>query len=264
MPQKSLPNTGPMLPGFETCELLERTTCPLAISSAAASPARTSATQASRRGLLASDPGSGASLPESLASYDPATHSFRTFQRSLDGDLAPFSATLPRSGTMRNGIVSRLPPLVPRISGIAFSFWPTPTVPNGGRSPKGGMSPTGMTPDGKKRQVDLQHAVRMVERQMWPTPRASEYKNPRGKTGNRSDANRAKAGWTLSEMVREAERQMWPTPTARDWRSDKASSATHAKNSRPSSEVAAQGQASGALNPQFVEWLMGFPDGWTD
>lgn len=37
-----------------------------------------------------------------------------------------------------------------------LAAWPSPNVPSGGRSPKGGtMSPTGMTPDGKKRQVDL-------------------------------------------------------------------------------------------------------------
>lgn len=42
------------------------------------------------------------------------------------------------------------------------SMWPTPCVPNGGRSPKGGMSITGMTPDGVKRQVDLQEACRQV------------------------------------------------------------------------------------------------------
>ncbi len=37
--------------------------------------------------------------------------------------------------------------------------WPTPNVPNGGCQPKGGMSPTGLTPDGKKRQVGLHNAV---------------------------------------------------------------------------------------------------------
>ena len=49
-----------------------------------------------------------------------------------------------------------------------------------------------------------------------------------------------------------------PTPTARDWRSGKASEATHARNSRPLSEV-----IGGHLNPEFVEYLMGFPIGFT-
>jgi hypothetical protein len=54
---------------------------------------------------------------------------------------------------------------------------------------------------------------------------------------------------------------MWPTPSARDWRSGKSSEATRQRNSRPLNEVAAP---SGHLNPRWVEWLMGFPDGWTD
>jgi hypothetical protein len=51
-------------------------------------------------------------------------------------------------------------------------MYPTPTVPNGGRSPKGGMSLTGITPDGKKRQIDLAHFVRQsdgVSGQLNPT-----------------------------------------------------------------------------------------------
>ena len=45
---------------------------------------------------------------------------------------------------------------------LESAMWPTPCVPNGGRSPKGGMSITGMTPDGIKRQVDLQEAARQI------------------------------------------------------------------------------------------------------
>jgi hypothetical protein len=51
----------------------------------------------------------------------------------------------------------------------------------------------------------------------------------------------------------------WPTPTARDWKSGKASDATMERNSRPLSE-----QIGGSLNPTWVEWLMGWPLGWTD
>src|SRR4051812_13881377 len=60
------------------------------------------------------------------------------------------------------------------------SEWPTPTVPNGGRAPKGGMSMTGMTPDGKKRQVDLQTAVRD-----WPSPQTSDANGARDLTTDR-------------------------------------------------------------------------------
>lgn len=50
--------------------------------------------------------------------------------------------------------------------------WATPSLPGGGRIPKGGMSMTGKTPDGKKRQVDLQWQARG-----WNTPRATDGSN---------------------------------------------------------------------------------------
>lgn len=62
------------------------------------------------------------------------------------------------------------------------------------------------------------------------------------------------SGTTLTDAV-----VRFPTPTARDWKSGKASAATHARNARPLSEV-----IGGQLNPMWVEWLMGYPLGWTD
>jgi hypothetical protein len=58
-----------------------------------------------------------------------------------------------------------------------------------------------------------------------------------------------------------------PTPTARDHRSGKASEATMNRNSRPLSEVVAMrvnDKGGGSLNPPCVEWLMGWPIGWTE
>jgi hypothetical protein len=58
------------------------------------------------------------------------------------------------------------------------------------------------------------------------------------------------------EKLKEA---LLATPTARDWKSGKASRETMEKNSRPPSE-----QIGGQLNPTWVEWLMGWPLGWTE
>ncbi len=73
---------------------------------------------------------------------------------------------------------------------------------------------------------------------MWPTPTSSLGTNGDG----------------LATAVLKC-----ATPTARDWRSGKASQATHDRNSRPLSE-----QIGGLLNPEWVEWLMNWPIGWTD
>ena len=59
-----------------------------------------------------------------------------------------------------------------------------------------------------------------------------------------------------------ARKGMLPTPAGRDWRHP---------NKKPYSERGGGTKGEqlpnaigGPLNPRFVEWLMGFPDGWTD
>ena len=81
---------------------------------------------------------------------------------------------------------------------------------------------------------------------LWPTPTVCGNYNRKGLS--------AKSGDGLATAVLKC-----ATPTARDWRSGKASQATMERNSRPLSE-----QIGGSLNPTWVEWLMGWPLGWTD
>ena len=74
----------------------------------------------------------------------------------------------------------------------------------------------------------------------------------------------------------------WPTPAARDWKNGSASEDTLTRNARPLNEVAVslcslqdlptekRGDSPPStcnrpqLNPNFVDWLMGLPPGWTD
>ena len=77
---------------------------------------------------MVNDQDYGANMRDSLASYDPDTHSLKMSQLCLFEDSTESSATLPRSGTMQNGIVSQLPTLVPGIDGTEYGFLPTPTV----------------------------------------------------------------------------------------------------------------------------------------
>lgn len=136
--------------------------------------------------------------------------------------------------------------------------WPTPVCPNGGRRPKGGsMTLTGQTPEGKKRQVDLDFAVRH-----WATPTAS-YRDASPKMFRRGNPNLA------------AQASKWATPIARDYKSTKASDATHEKNARPLSEQVGQWakaqtntngkrRASLTLNPRWELQLMGAIAEWLD
>ena len=78
---------------------------------------------------------------------------------------------------------------------------------------------------------------------------------------------------TWAHRTSESASGSWPTPTAGDAKSAGNRNSEHSKahagvsltdacltgeSSTPRSEV------SGQLNPTWVEWLMGFPDGWTD
>lgn len=183
----------------------------------------------------------------------------------------------------------------------AVQQWPTPVVPNGGRRPKGGsMSLTGQTPDGKKRQVDLNYVVKH-----WPTPRASANEN---RTTRNAPSHGNGHGKTLAGEVIEME-SAWPTPSARDWKDKGTEAAAQARKSpclpasvvingqhgpeshstngknressltgeqsfqfRYSMRIAGIGEvllewlvrSAARLNPRWVLQLMGFPSDWLD
>ncbi len=257
MRDESSNDTGPMSDDGTTCGPFHRPKeTGGSISSAADSPVRTLAMPEDGSESTVNGRGCGRSSRGSLASYDPVTSSWRTSQLCLDGERDEFSATFPRSGTMRNGRLFRRAPLVPRTSGKDSGFWPTPTKADGERGSlmyQGNHNPT------------LLGAVRMF----WPTPKGSAEHYGQPRENDRGD-------------LQAAVMTMYPTPSARDWRSGLASDATHERNSRPLNEVIVRESfptptanrwdglqshgvnvVSGQLNPTWVEWLMGFPLGWT-
>jgi hypothetical protein len=66
-------------------------------------------------------------------------------------------------------------------------------------------------------------------------------------------------------------RTIWPTPAARDykgpcWNTPARDCLDHAveRGETKTRKYPTPSQDGGRLNPQFVEWLMGFPIGWTD
>ena len=205
----------------------------------------------------------GASTPVLLANYDHVTSSWKTSQHFLGEGLTVFSETWPRSGTMQSGTAYRLPPLVRLTDETGFGLLPTPTLPLGGGERSGSRSGTGnlhyMARTGKLLPTQV----------LWPTPRAADHK---GAT-NPAAAEKAKQrGFSpnLPEMVTAVNGGMWPTPTSRDYRSsmkletaDKRQAAS-SMGVNLSEHIQKVERNNGALNPTWVEWLMGFPPGWTD
>ena len=95
--------------------------------------------------------------------------------------------------------------------------------------------------------------------EMWATPRTTDGTggprklDEKGRRISQSNPDLV-FGANLADQVR-----MWPTPTARDYKDNASSPAELARNS-----VTLETHAGGSLNPQFVEYLMGYPIGYTD
>lgn len=134
-------STGPASAATTTCgpSRQNQRRSGMSMSSAEGSPAKTSVTPARRRASRASSPACGPSSPASFASFDPASSSWRTWPLSETGDSQEFAGTWPRAGTMRNGTVSPLPPLVPLSSVTGCSLWPTVRATDGERGGRGDL-----------------------------------------------------------------------------------------------------------------------------
>ena len=100
----------------------------------------------------------------------------------------------------------------------------------------------------------------------WPTPRAADYRGatkPSPVTAKRVEEGKA----NLPEALQE-NRRTWPTPRASEWKgTGPLGSKSHGhrlKKKYLDATVQEAEQITGQLNPTWVEWLMGFPSGWTD
>jgi hypothetical protein len=54
----------------------------------------------------------------------------------------------------------------------------------------------------------------------------------------------------------------WPTPASRDWRHPNKKPYAERGGGKKGEQL--PNAIGGALNPTWVEWLMGYPIGWTD
>lgn len=166
------------------------------------------------------------------------------------------------SATPARRLLFRLVPSTPRTGGTDVRLWPTETAADSytGRLKSTQQKPWSMY------SVTLGDAVRM-----WPTPSASDC----GRTAidphvtrNGTIRHIGKSG-KQSYARLDAVAAMFPTPKARDakdtTRLPPSRLADPGKDSlvqRVGREI--QKENGGQLNPTWVEWLMGFPIGWTD
>jgi len=247
-----------------------------------------------------SSPGSFASYDPATCSwrtsppFSPEKGKGGTGRRS-----AEFSATWPRQGMTRSGRAFPLESSGRPTCDGACGSWPTPHgMPKRGQRRNPGPSgnelgravlraeresfPTPTETDARKGYASApgpgnrrgqQTLSGAVQSRMWPTPKAS----PGGPDFARA-RRPGSGGDDLATAV--AREELWPTPAAADGKGGRISPDEVILSGRRPSGAKAQRslreavrkadladdsppRRAGALNPTWVEWLMGFPTGWT-
>lgn len=126
--------------------------------------------------------------------------------------------------------------------------------------PKWGMIVAGLVYPLRK----LERTISVRDGGYWLTPNVMDSLPPRSKEALVRQFSTTRKGRTTPATLREQvlpecwPQNLFPTPTARDWRDNGKSPAELARNSTTLAT-----QAGGQLNPQWVEWLMGYPTEWT-
>ena len=130
-------------------------------------------------------------------------------------------------------------------------------------------------------RVKLAQATRESESISWATPNTMDHLPQRSEAATLKMAQGQRKGRSKPSNLREQvnpiavaiyETANWPTPSARDYKGSNGFEATIAK--LKAGQRAQMGQlpnavmiannGPGHLNPEWVEWLMGVPTGWTE
>ena len=186
---------------------------------------RTFQSQEKETDLKEKDQVCGKKCPALLAKYDLNTSSWKTAQCSLFEDLEQSLEIFPKWGMTVNGELFLHRMWEPTISGKEFGSWATPTTMDT-LPPK---SPQALNKE------------------------ATIARKGRSKPANLRDQ--------VSNM------KNWPTPVTRDYKdsgSQEALIRARDKRDSPGLGLLVGAEGGGNLNPMWVEWLMGWPLGWTD
>ena len=151
--------------------------------------------------------------------------------------------------------------------------WPTPSVSDtegGQQSDRVEQTQSGAYILRKKNKPDstfgakLSDAVLFEEKKMWPTPRANSA------MASTISPESAWAENRFPNLETVVGRTMWPTPAAHEGRLGYQRRDTGKKGTQKSlsteviDNAGGRNAVTGQLNPTWVEWLMGWPLGWTD
>lgn len=197
---------------------------------------------------------------DSFAQFSPDSYSLKTSQICLTGDLTVFSGNLPKAGLMRNGKLYQRPAWVRRTKGNGFSLLPTART----RGLCGGSGSREMAQTLVDQGFHKETMEAMLGTSLLPTPKAQDAKHsPSNALNNQANGHQMHLPHAVGLL---------PTPKAMD--GDRGSLGTITKFNNKTGRKALKSaignlqpdpnQIKGQLNPEFVEWMMGYPLGWTD
>lgn len=134
------------------------------ISSLPVSPANHSQPPGNKPGLMMIA-GSGRTSHGSFVTWLPDTCCWRTSDSLLPMDYPKSSMTLPRSGSMRNGVCSQRQPLVPLTDVNGSGLWGTPVARDDQKTPEAHLAMKARMGGGRTEATSL-----TVQSKMWSTP----------------------------------------------------------------------------------------------
>ena len=215
--------------------------------------AKTSAQQERAQDLTESDQECGITWRGWLAKYDPDTSLWKTPQCSLLGEEQESLEILPKWGMTVNGLLWEQPMLEPITRGKESGSKPRHSLPTPTCNPHLPNLKSNTTgPKNLMQVANGQWEHLMPQKQTWPTPRSC---SAMAATITPESAWNEKRNPNLETIVGQ---RMFPTPTAHNAKECNAPS----EQNRNTPTLATH--AGGKLNPMWVEWLMGWPLGWTD
>ena len=252
-------------------------------------PVRTYPAQEKGPELTESEAVCGDTWQESSMKFDLNTCSWKTHQCLWEEDLPESSVTLPKWGMMRDGVLWERTTLPPLTSGTGFGLLlPRPKAQEPGTTseaygdclndvvkgrkgwdkkmwptPRCQMTrPVKIRKDLKKgHKGNLEEVVAVAQSsQMWPTPTRRDYKGTNALEGLTRKDGKSR----MDQLPNAVAYKQWPTPCAGDYRSPNLNPCKEGQKIEPASGHALLAKVGGQLNPNWVEWLMGWPIGWTD
>ncbi len=215
---------------------------------AEAFPAKTSVRRVKEQELAESVRAYGKNMRDSLERCSLSLSLPKTHLCFALGDLELSSKTWPRWGIMLDGELSELGMSVRHINETECGSWPTPTCQET-EHPDATLTQTGrrLSKNGK-----TSHSLNLADKVKIRSTPLSRIKNP----------EMATLGQKVAMLGGKSIPQTYPTPRClmhKDALTDRGkSNLGEVINEREHMTK------TGQLNPSWVEWLMGWPIGWTD